>query len=93
MKTRAELIEVMARAICASDGYDPDHDGNDESGTFSQWMSYRDDAEAALTAIESSGARVVPVEATDEMWDAGYGRCGANETYSSMLFANPFKPE
>lgn len=59
--TRDELIEVMARAICAAN--DPDGDEN--------W--YKPAATAALTALtalEAAGVRLVQVEATMEMTHA-----------------------
>lgn len=61
--TREELIEVMARAICAGQGLD-------WKDQFSIWSSngdplaheaFKHDAAAALAAIEAAGVRLVPV--------------------------------
>lgn len=82
MKTREDLIEVMATAM-----------GLEEPNEF-----WTDTARAALTAIEAAGAVVVPKVATKEMvrafdefnWSCECGDC--NTTYAAMLSASPYRP-
>ena len=71
--TREELIEVMARAICAGQGLD-------WKDQFSIWSSngdplaheaFKHDATAALTALEAAGVRLVPVDPDDNQLAAG----------------------
>ncbi len=50
--TRDELIALMAQAICVRSGAGPN-----------LWRHYVNFADAALTAIEAAGMRVVPEEA------------------------------
>jgi hypothetical protein len=68
--TRAELVEAMARAICAEDA---------ECGPWDMAPrilreALRDEARAALAAIEAAGFAVVPREATVAMVMAATGR-------------------
>ncbi len=51
MSEREKLIETMARAICVESGAGPNF-----------WPHYVNPAEAALTAIEAAGMRLVPAE-------------------------------
>jgi hypothetical protein len=61
------IVEVMARAICLSHGEHPDSDApvshicgpNNEVQPW--WEFYREQAEAALTALQASGMAVVPL--------------------------------
>jgi hypothetical protein len=110
MTEREKLIEAMARAICREDGIRPTRlepgtafgvDGklpNGDDGFFT-WRLYIGKATAALSAIEASGAVVVPVKATDEMAEAGWVRlCDhthltAEDIYTVMLAASPFAKE
>jgi hypothetical protein len=55
---------------------------------------YREmEADAALAAIRAAGWAVVPVEPTDEMFEAGHeevlGGSGVIATYRAMLAAAP----
>ena len=86
--TRAELIEVMARAIYEASGIGIDWEDMNP-------IPYRVDAEVALTAIEAAGCSVVPNEATNMMllsqggtrqWD------DCREDWALWLVAAPFKP-
>lgn len=90
--TRAELVEAMARAICAEDA---------ECGPWDMAprvlrQALRDEATAALAAIEAAGLAVVPREATWEMVRAAKGRSQPEtETiiypsiYRAMIAASP----
>ena len=56
----------------------------------------REGMRAALLALESSGWRVVPIEPTEEMIDAGYMKAAidlvsgeVSEIYTAMLSASP----
>lgn len=53
------LREAVARALCTSDGF------HEES-----WEVYLSGADAALSAIEAAGWRVVPAEPTEAMTGA-----------------------
>lgn len=64
MRSREELIEVMARASISTYGLDWDeevHSGKDQIIL---------EMKAILTALEAAGCEVVPREATEEMIDA-----------------------
>jgi hypothetical protein len=54
---------------------------------------FMENAEAALTIIRAAGWAVVPVEPTDEMFEAGHeevlGGSGVIATYRAMLAAAP----
>jgi hypothetical protein len=63
--TREALIEVMARAMCKAEGKNPDREeiwtvepGNIKTCVHWRWQNYGSSAEAALLAIEASGAVV-----------------------------------
>jgi len=64
MTPRDQIIEVMARAIATRDG--TKHVVLKEP----LWKNYEKYAEAALTALESSGYIVRPREATESMGEA-----------------------
>ena len=91
---RNELIEAMARAIVAS------HEPRDMK---TRVTTARQDAQAALAAIEARGLAVVPVEPTEGMVDAGasergfsgqyVGEVGALYAYRAMLAASPLRGE
>lgn len=67
--TREELVEVMARAICAGQGLD----WKDQFGIYSSngdplvHEAFKHDAASALAAIEAAGVRLVPVETSRHM--------------------------
>lgn len=63
----SDLIEAMARAICGEAGYDKPW----EAFNASERDMFVDCARAALAAIEAAGYRIVPVEPTWEMLEAG----------------------
>ena len=89
-----EVVEIVARALWEKD-YPPRarniSDWNQLApGTQRIWASR---AKAALTAIEASGWKIVPVEYTpgmfvagDQQYDEGYG---VPEIYRAMLSASP----
>jgi hypothetical protein len=85
MSDREKLVEAMALAVRQSrvGAITPP----DEPTNYDTRL-----ATAALAAIEAQGAVIVPVEATDEMWDAG---CAAHQAcapiYAAMLAANPYR--
>jgi hypothetical protein len=58
---RAKCIEAMARTLC------------DRNEPGPEWQDYVPDATAALDALRGL-ARIVPIEATEEMIDAAYLR-------------------
>lgn len=89
--TREQVIEAMAKAA---------RDRN-EVGPYkaeSQWLDY---CEAALTAIEALGFKIVPYEPTEEMIYATYASSGhrhidndeKRDIYKWMLSASPLYKE
>jgi hypothetical protein len=101
MTDREKLIEAMARAM--HDARPPmDVEGKPldfEDPANCTSMNCTHDAAAALSAIEAMGATVVPVEATEEMSEAGWVRlCDhthltAEDIYTVMIAASPFAKE
>lgn len=94
--TRQDVIELIAKA--------------DFARTFKahRWEELPDqqelflgDAEAILSALEQSGVALVPVEATEEMWEAATpGLKVAPEyqkvrqsTWIAMLSASPYRSQ
>lgn len=64
-QTREALVEVIARAMCASEGFNPESGrASDGSPLWRQWIPQ---SKAALLALEAAGARLAPVEATEQM--------------------------
>lgn len=103
MTEREKLIEVMARTIALVECVHPE----DLEGWMKDTDS-REQAEAALTALEASGVRLVPGDATGEMVEAAYaapdptlgelvGRqlrtVRMEKAYTAMLAASPYAPE
>ncbi len=85
-----ELVEIVARAMCAA-GCEKVHDK--PCDMCDGWFAFYDLASVYLTAIESSGRRIVPVAYTPEMfvagdqqYDEGYG---VREIWAAMLSASP----
>lgn len=96
MRSREELIEVMARALAGKgawhwlDNSDVPMDGCQERELDRQCVT------EILTAIESNGAMVVPVEMTEKMLDAtelNDGSVFLPWRYTAMLNASPFKKD
>ncbi len=96
--TRDELIEAMARAMCARtcEGC-----GTWDSHTIrcgDDWRECADDADAALSALEAI-ACVVPRKATGKMidaaqraWTPGVSHGEAHQIrFAAMLEASPFR--
>ena len=83
-KDEAELVERIARDLFEV-----------PFGQFPSWngKTYLADAAIALAAIRAAGWAVVPVEPTDEMFEAGHeevlGGSGVIATYRAMLAAAP----
>ena len=75
MTNREELIEKMARAMCESEGYEPD-DPTGPDGSM-MWHADKDAAAAALTAHETylaaKGWKITGPEADDGMIEAADG--------------------
>lgn len=78
-RDRAALVEVMARAMCDIDPntitaiYVFDQTKGRPEGTppfLHEWQKYTGKSETILTALEASGAALVPVVATDAMLQA-----------------------
>jgi hypothetical protein len=71
--TREQIIETMARALCARIYPSPDFKP-DGSQWPSAWersrVEFHQQATAALSALEAAGMVVVPREPTDKMIDA-----------------------
>jgi hypothetical protein len=105
-----DLIEAMARAILKTRWYDCEPDAYDNLESFwieidpDHWIDARDEARAALAAINARGDRVVPGVATGEMCDAAVksGRTGdvhismtnkCGRVYTAMLSASPYAPK
>jgi hypothetical protein len=92
--TRDQLIETMARAIClhrAAPACDCRAKGVCKGlieNLMSEHSPLPDQATAALTAIEAAGMRVVPVEPTKIMMNAGWWwSAEAKYVYSAMINA------
>jgi hypothetical protein len=71
--TREELIEVMARAICAGQGlyWEDQFSIRSSNGDPLAHEAFQHDAAAALAAIEAAGVRLVPVEVEKVAIDVG----------------------
>lgn len=87
---RDELIETMARAMCRAKwfGIFPVSILNEKVEGF--WKMEVVNVIAALTAIEAAGMRVVPVEPTFKMLEAGDwadADGGAKDVWRAMLHA------
>ena len=89
---RTELVEVMARAI--NGGLEGPVNNQDATRQMRQWNLALALAADALTALEQAGCAVVPVEATEEMCDAGDMADGwmddSEPVYTAMLKAGPY---
>lgn len=84
--TTDTLREAVARAQCAAGGLDPD-EIMPNGGP--RWRYYLPTTDAALSAIEAAGWRIVPVEATEAMLDAGLRDDTAHPGYSLRYFLMP----
>lgn len=103
-QTREALVEVMAEALYAVapvQGHDWD------SLPYETRLTYKRDCNEVLLALEAAGVRLVPVEATDAMWDDARGVMPNGQAYYSyssdeigelvfdiydnMLSASPYK--
>lgn len=106
MTNRDALIEAMARAMCEHQDQEPDRAlesvGKDGKPVI-MWTHWKGEATAALTALEASGVRLVPVEATWPMVQAAHGT-GTDrafdlsppewhDAYNAMVAASPFSAE
>ncbi len=67
---RDKLIEVMAKALCRHEGHNP-YGASSWFNDAKLWEEWTDPATAALAALEAEGCRVVPVEPSEAMLDAG----------------------
>jgi len=99
MKSREELVEVMARVLAGRGAWHwdvqnhmPPFDGSQEREMDRQCVT------EILHAIEQNNAVVVPVVATEAMIDAAdglrdfdTGDVGSDSAYTAMLSASPFK--
>lgn len=91
-----DLIELIAKALYEENHATPNY-SSWEGLTPSERGCYLDCARAALAAISSSTThRVVPVEPTDEMRDAGEaagwpegGKSSIEMQWAAMLSASP----
>jgi hypothetical protein len=103
--TRDEVVELMARAYCESDGL-PADDMVTATGN-PLWFSYAGDMRAVITALEAAGLVIVPVEATEgqesaaldahataEPYASPFGPAGTFQTaYRAMVAASPYNKE
>lgn len=81
MSEREKLIEVMAEAIC-------------EATNMNRVSRFElEAANAALTALEASGVRLVPVELTDTMADEMECQFSTEGQWKAALAASPYAPE
>ena len=97
-QTREALVEVMARAIClreliirnASTQRERDYD-DDELRAIAEheWVEWVTGATDALAALEAAGVRLVPADATFQMYDATKDHC--EQTNSAGDPPNPFR--
>jgi hypothetical protein len=97
MTEREKLIEAMASAM-----YSAEFDGDYSTRGEELKILYREQATAALAAIEASGAVVVPVEATpaihqamaaairQEWKEGGLSDEQAIAGFAAMVAASPF---
>lgn len=75
--TRAELTERLARALCRSDGHDPDtnwalaYPNNPDPGYEAAWENYTANARAILSELDALGLAIVPKDADEAMIGAG----------------------
>jgi hypothetical protein len=81
-----DIVEVMARWMCRADGGFPDgasdlHDGKGGYVFVKHWEDWRDEARAAIAALDAHGFAIVPKEPTEAMIDAAFDAIGegANE--------------
>ena len=99
MKTKAELVEAMARAICAAQGLDWANQFSiySSNGDPLAHEAYMHDADAALSALRQwladEGLAIVPREADQDMTGAvlepGALRWEVMKTYAAMIAAAP----
>lgn len=88
----SEMVERVARAICASENEDPDRvnlfrpptPGCDENTR--NWMAYRDQARAAISAMREP-TEAMKAAGSDQWTDHGSGGCGvcAGQVYEAMI--------
>jgi hypothetical protein len=104
MTDREKLIEAMARGMCACEGTSQcaaiclsRFASSNQKGQCSDAVRvWGRKATAALSAIEATGAVVVPVEATGAMQDAIWLAAqlqNANFQYRAMIAASPYAKE
>jgi uncharacterized membrane protein len=95
--TREQLVEKIARACCEANGQEAD--AFLASGTEAEWTFYVVDAEAALSAIEAAGLRIVPAEPTTAQLYAGQrawladAERKSSTLYRAMVAASPIEPK
>lgn len=65
-----DKIEIMARAICAEDGNDPDVNLWLVDAWHPRWWYNRKRAQAAIKALEANGFAIVPSVATLDIGEA-----------------------
>jgi hypothetical protein len=91
----SDVVEVMARWMCRADGGFPDgasdlHDGKGGYVFVMHWEDWRDEARAAIAALDAHGFVIVPKEPTEAMVIAGNGTLEtvqADDVYLAMLAA------
>ncbi len=89
-----DITEIIARTICASDGYDPNFPADGEPA----WKAYRGNAEAVLATFDIAGLALVPKVAAMEWQGCAhaptYERCNEcsrfyADLYRAMAAASP----
>lgn len=99
---REKIARAVAKAspLCTDMGLTPDSIVGEDS--LPLWKVYAHDFDVTLDIIQASGHRIVPVEPTEEMMEAGLGESptfGFNEpsdvapVYRAMLTAYGQKEE
>ena len=83
-------IEIMARAMLTAIAEDRKWEYITPDVVDAIWQSHEREAKASLQALEEAGFRIVPYDATDEMYRAGKSAEGSLYTkWKAMLEAAP----
>jgi hypothetical protein len=69
--------EIIARALCAADGWEPDG-FNPNAPNHKQWELWVKRQAIFLAALSSAGYEIVPGEATSAMIEAHQGECAGD---------------
>jgi hypothetical protein len=79
------IIDAMSRAICITQGCDPDRE--DGAPGWLLWMSYRNEARAVLAALCSEPVLSVLVRRVDENYQGSGWRMLDAESIANIILA------